>query len=267
MQVHVDDVEPHVPGAHLAEDRVQVGAVVVKEAAGLVHDARHLLDVPLEHPERGGVGEHDAGGLRADRGAQRLELDVAVRIHRDLAHHAAAHGRGRRIGAVRGLGHDDLVALEVPARAVIGADHGDAGEFPVRAGHGRERDALHPGHFLQHLLQLVHAGEEALAVRLGPERVARQELRQHRVLVAGLGVVLHRARAERVEVRVDGEVQLREAREVAHRLELADFRQRRRRGAAQCRGQVLERDARPLPPATGRSPRVREWNTRKSPVR
>ena len=79
VQVHVDDVEAHVARAHLAEDRVEVRAVVVQQAAGLVHDARDLLDAALEHAERGGIGEHDAGGLRADRGLQRFEVDVAVR--------------------------------------------------------------------------------------------------------------------------------------------------------------------------------------------
>jgi hypothetical protein len=40
VQVDVHDVEAHVAGQHLAEDRVQVGAVVVQQAAGLVDDPR-----------------------------------------------------------------------------------------------------------------------------------------------------------------------------------------------------------------------------------
>ena len=42
VQVHVDDVEAHVARAHLAEDRVEVGAVVVQQPARLVHDASRL---------------------------------------------------------------------------------------------------------------------------------------------------------------------------------------------------------------------------------
>ena len=153
-------------------------------------------------------------------------------------HHAAAHGGGGGIGAVRRDRHDDLVARQVAARAVIGADHGDAGELAVRAGHGRQRHALHARDFLQHLLQFEHAGEKALPGGFRRQRMAVQEARQHGVLVTGLRVVLHRARSERIEVRVDGEVELREPREVAHDFELAHFRQQRRLLAAQVLGNV-----------------------------
>ena len=65
VQIHVDHVESHVAGADLAQDRVQVRSVVVQQAAGLVHDARHLDDLVLEHAERGRIGEHDARRSRA----------------------------------------------------------------------------------------------------------------------------------------------------------------------------------------------------------
>ena len=178
-------------------------------------------------PKRRGIGQHDAGGLRTDRALQRFQVDVAVRQRRNFHHRAAAHGRGRRIGAVRRIGHDDLGALQVAARTVIGANHRHAGELALRAGHRRQRHALHAGHVLQHFLQFIHAGEETLAHRLRRERMTAEELRQHRELITGARVVLHRARPERVEMRVDGEVQLRQAREVTHRLQLGHFRQRR----------------------------------------
>jgi hypothetical protein len=53
-----------------------------------------------------------------------------------------------------------------------------------------------------------------------------EKLREHRELIARARVVFHRARAERIEVRVDREVQLRQTREVAHGLQLRDFGQR-----------------------------------------
>ena len=162
---------------------------------------------------------------------------------RNLLHRAAAHRRRRGIGAVRRVGNDDLGAGMVVARLVIGADHRDARELALRAGHRRERDALHAGDFLQHLLQLVQALQDPLPGRVRRERMAPEELRQHRVLVAGPRVVFHRARPERVEVRVDGEIELREAREVTHRLQFGNLGQPRRRAPAQRLGQRGHRAA------------------------
>ena len=94
---------------------------------------------------------------------QRVDVHVAFVVDGNLVHDAAAHRGGRRVGAVRRLRHDDFIAGEIAARAVIGADHGHAGELAVRAGHGRERHALHARDLFQHFLQLEHAGEETLA--------------------------------------------------------------------------------------------------------
>ena len=55
------------------------------------------------------------------------------------------------------------------------------------------------------------------------ERMHGREARQARDRLVHLRVVLHRARAERVEARVDAVVPLREAREVAHHVELGEL--------------------------------------------
>ena len=135
---------------------------------------------------------------------------------------------------MRRLRHDDLAASRIIARSMIGPDHRHAGELALRAGHGRETDPLHAGDVLEHLLQLVHAGEKSLG--LGRERMAPQEFRQHGVGIAGLGVVLHGAGAQGIKMRIDREVELRQTREVPHHLQLGDLGQRRRRPAAQMRG-------------------------------
>ncbi len=220
VQIHVNDVESHGARTHLAENRVEVRAVVIQQAAGLVDQLGNLLDATLEHAERRRIGEHDAGGARTERLFQRLHVSVAVRQRWNFDYGAAAHRRRRRIRAVRGIRHDDLRPLHVATRAVIGADHRHARELALRARHRRQRNALHAGHFLQHLLQLEHAAEEALADRVRRQRMPAEELGQHRELIARARVVFHRARAERIEVRVDREIELRQAREMAHRLQL-----------------------------------------------
>ena len=60
------------------------------------------------------------------------------------------------------------------------------------------------------------------------------EAGQARRPLVDLGVVLHRARAQRVEAAVDRVVEVREAHEVVHHGGLVDLGQRRRRAARRC---------------------------------
>ena len=69
--------------------------------------------------------------------------------------------------------------------------------------------------------------------------MARQKLRQHGELVAGARVVFHRAGAERIEMRVDRKILLRQAGVVAHRVHLGDFRQQRLSLAPQMGGNIV----------------------------
>ena len=69
VQVEVHDVEAHVAGPGDPHDGVQVRAVVVERRAGVVDDARDLLDVRVEEPERVRVGEHQAGDAVVGLGA------------------------------------------------------------------------------------------------------------------------------------------------------------------------------------------------------
>ena len=126
------------------------------------------------------------------------------------------------------FGIEDLGARVVVTAFVIRADHRDAGELALGAGHRRERYGAHAGDVFQNFLQLVEAAHEALTVRLGRERMAAEEARQVRGAMRAARVVLHRARAERIELRLDGEVAPRQIGVVAHRLQFGDFRHRRR---------------------------------------
>ena len=241
MQVHVDDVEAHVTGPDLAEDRVQIGAIVVQQPAGLVDQARNLGDATLEHADRGWVGQHDACGLWTQCLFQRLDVDVAIIQCWNLAHRVATHHCGGRVGAVRRIGHDDLASRRVAARIVVGADHRHAGELTLRPGGRDQRHRLHAGDVLEHLLQLVHARHEALAVCRRGMRMARQHAWQHRQGIARARIVFHGARTQRIELGVDREVLLRQPRVVTHRLHLRDLGQLRRPAAQQCRGDTLQR--------------------------
>ena len=121
---------------------------------------------------------------------------------------------------------------------MIRADHGHAGKLALGAGHRRQAHARHAGHVLQHFLQLEQAGEVPLTGFGRRARMARQELPQHRQAVACPRVVFHGAGAQRVELRVDREVLLRQPGVVAHRVQLGDLRQQRRVAAQQLDGRA-----------------------------
>ena len=236
VQVHVDDVEAHVARAHLAEDGVEVGAVVIEQAPGLVHRGGDRLDVAVEDAHGARVGEHDAGGLGTDRVTQGRDVHVAVAAGGDLAHPVAAHdGRGG-IGAVGSIGHQDLGPGSVAAGHVIGPDHGHPRELTLGTGGRRQGDRVHPRDLFQHLLQLEQTGEDPLSVGLRRRRVAREEPGQHGEAVTGPRVVLHGAGAQGIEVGVYREVLLGQPSVVAHRLELRDLGQRGPPGAPQVLG-------------------------------
>ena len=87
--------------------------------------------------------------------------------------------------------------------------------------------------------------EGALGELVGLVRVQAGEALQRRDALVDLGVVLHRAGAQRVGARLDAVVERRELGVVADEVDLGDLGQARRRGAPQRRRQQLRRaDAR-----------------------
>ena len=83
-------------------------------------------------------------------------------------------------------------------------------------------------------LQLPQQLERALGQRVRRQRVELREAGQAGGPLVDLGVVLHRARAQRVEAAVHRVVEVREVDEVADDLGLVELRQRQRRAARRC---------------------------------
>ena len=78
VQVEMHHVKAHVAGAGDAHDGVEVGAIVVAEAAGFVDDLGDLQYVLVKDSQRVGVGEHQPRRVRAGERAQRLHVHAAV---------------------------------------------------------------------------------------------------------------------------------------------------------------------------------------------
>ncbi len=59
VQVDMHDVESHIAGTHLAEQRVEVGSVIVERPPHRSTSFGDLENLNLEHTERVGIGHHD----------------------------------------------------------------------------------------------------------------------------------------------------------------------------------------------------------------
>ena len=186
----------------------------------------------LEQAQRRRVRDHHGRGPRAEGGPERVDVHAAVGRGRDRDRAEAGHRRGRRVRAVRAVGDEHLVALRVAPRAVVGADHEDPGQLALGARRRLERHRPHAADLGQGLLELPQQLERALGGLVGGERMEVGEARQAGRPLVELRVELHRARAERIEARVDRVVELRQVDVVADDLGLVELRQGRRRDRA-----------------------------------
>ena len=237
----MDDVEAGVAGARDPHHRVEVRAVVVGGRADVVDDPHDLLDVRVEQPERVRVGQHQAGDVAVGLRPQVVDVDAAARVGADLDDLVAGHRHGRRVGAVGGVGRQHGAAL-LAAVGVVGAR---------QRGRRRARRASRPRAAARRAAGPAisasarsrrHISSSAPCARAGSVSGCRRACPgERRDALVQARVVLHRARAERVEARVEVEVAPREAHVVAHELGLGDLRQPRRLAAAQPRRDAARR--------------------------
>ncbi len=131
----MNDVEPHVAGSADPHDRVEVGAVVVKRRANVMHGLCDLFDVALEQPQRRGVCQHQARHIGVDVTAQIIDVNVPVLVSTDFDELVAGHRHSRGIGAVGRVRCEHLGA-PVPVGFVVRTRDQNPGELAVRAGTG-----------------------------------------------------------------------------------------------------------------------------------
>ena len=177
--------------------------------------------------------------MLGDQRAQRGEIDVPGRVRWHFHHPESGHAGGGRVRAVRRIGHQDGVALAfAPVVEVLPHDQ-HAGQLAVRAGSRLERHGGETGDLRQHRLKLEHQRHRALHAQLRLERMQRGEAGDARRHLVHLRVILHGARAERVEAGVDAVVQLRQAHVVAHQVDLGHLGHRQIGALAACRQRRL----------------------------
>ena len=154
-------------------------------------------------------------------------------------------GRGG-IGAVRAVGNQDLGALFAPI-AEIGRRHQQGRQLPLGPGRRLQADRLQAGDLGQDLLEVEQDAPAIPEACSRPDRDAARQTRKRRQPLVPLRVVLHRARPERIEIRVDRHVECREVRVVPHDVQLAKLGQRRRCGRDGRRGSATRAAGRAHP--------------------
>ncbi len=222
------------PGRRIAHERVGVGAVVIHQAARGVHRVGDLFDVVFEEAQRVGVGHHADGGVGTDRRLDFVDRDAAARVgfQRDdvitrpsppRPGSCRARYRARsRSGAWRAAPICLKYALAISS-AVSSACAPAAGLSENAAMPNSDARLRSSSHM---------TASAPCANVVGRERVQIAKRRQVRHRIVDARVVLHRARAQRIEPQVDRERLLREPREMAVDVEFGVVGQRQDRRAA-----------------------------------
>ena len=187
-----------------------------------MEDVGDLVDFALEDADRGRIGEHQRGDVFVDHALEFGEIDHAQRVGLEVRNLVSAGCRRRGIRPVRGVGNNDLLA-RVALGLVIGAGEQNPGELALRPGRWLQCNRVHAGDLDQAVRQQLHDPQRALRERFGLVRMRLcQALKScHRLIDAG--VVLHRARAQRIHPQIDRIVPRRQASEVADDLNLAQL--------------------------------------------
>jgi hypothetical protein len=110
----------------------------------------------------------------------------------------------------------------------VGVGDEQGGEFPLGTGRRLQADSRQPADLLQVLLHPVQQLQHPLGGAVVLQRVQVGEAGVAGDPLVPLRVVLHRATAERIKVRVDGHVPRGQVHVVADQVDLAQLRQRRR---------------------------------------
>ena len=228
MRVVVHQVGPHVARPDGAQDRVHVGAVEVEQGAPVVQQSwRSSPTWGSNSPTVFGVGDHEHGGLVVELGLEVVEVDepAAVALDRDRLEPGEV-GRGG-VGAVGAVGDQDLGPPLAPV-AEVGRGDQQRRQLALRPAAGCRLTASSPAISASISCSSKRIASSPWSVLSSWYGCCAARARQRREPLVPLRVVLHRARPERVEVRVDRHVQRRKVRVVPDDVELAQLGQRRR---------------------------------------
>ncbi len=170
--------------------------------AHCMHRVGDIDDIALEETAGVGIGQHQGRDIGLQMRAQHGEIDTAIDGGLHFFDREAGDRSGGGIGAVRRLRDQNPRAI-LAAAAECRADREQATELALSAGFGDKCHGGHPGKLLEPAGKLSHDGEGALHRLLRLHRMDVRKARQARDLFVQPRIVLHGARAKRIEICVD----------------------------------------------------------------
>ncbi len=163
----MNHVETHVTRTRQPEQGVEIGSIIIKQAALVMNHPRNLRDIFLKKPDRVGIRQHQGGDLTVKRRLQRAQVHATIRTGLDRDHIIPRQPRAAGIGAVGGIRNEHFGAV-LPLFAEIFPNHHDPGVFPVGARGGLQSHRIHAGNSTQHGLEFIeqHQGSLTSGLRL-----------------------------------------------------------------------------------------------------
>ena len=225
MEVEVHDVEAHVSGTYLAEQRVHVRSVIVEQTAASVYERGNFLDVLLKEAQSVRVGHHDTCNLVVEQRLEILHVNQSVGLGLDLDYAESADCSAGRIGSVGAVRDDDLGPFDVTAGHMVLTHHHQTGQLTVGACARSEGEVGHTGNGGEYLLHFGIYLQNSLDGLCRLERVYAGEAGHGCDFLVDLRVVLHRTASQRIETRIHAEIHLREVGVVSYHVRFADLRQ------------------------------------------
>jgi len=202
----VHHVTAEVARASLAQDRIHVRAVDVNKAADAVQHVGDSCDIAFEEPERVRVGHHKDGGPIVDLCLQLVKVYESIAASGELDAFKSSQRRAGGVRAVSAGWEKNSCALFTAVFEVCGGSQQGC-EFSLSSGGRMQGDPGQSGDFGEHALHFEEDTEQSLNLIFRLIRMTRGGLRQASQSLVSLGVVLHRATAERIEVRIDAHIQ------------------------------------------------------------
>src|ERR671919_794396 len=142
VQIQVHDVEAHVARPNDADDRVEVGPVVVKKPADLVYRRGYPYDVALEEAEGVGIREHETCDVLVEHVDQGLDVHEAALVGTNIDGLVAGKRNAGGIGSVSGVGDDDPPP-RITVRLVPCPHDQESRQLALRSGGGLHRYRIH----------------------------------------------------------------------------------------------------------------------------